>query len=68
MTEKYFISTNPRICGSHTVTGRGARFYRSPEEGSISEFFNHHKRQLRKGEGISEERTAAPSAQKNIMI
>lgn len=67
MTEKYFISTSPRISGSHTVHRQGCPFLPGPEEGSLSEFSNHHERQLRKGEGISEERTAVPIAQKSIM-
>lgn len=38
-------------------TGRDARFFLSPEEGFLSEFFNHQQRQLLKEEGISELRT-----------
>jgi len=30
MTEKYFISTNPRICGSHTVHRQGCTFLPEP--------------------------------------
>ena len=51
MTEKYFISRNPRISGIHTVHRQGCPFLPAPEKRILLGVFESSQEAVKKGSG-----------------
>jgi hypothetical protein len=60
MTEEYFISTSPRINGSHTVHRQGCPFLPEPEKRILLGVFGSSQEAAKKGSGYFKSPVGCP--------